>query len=125
MVIIKNRKSGWWEEEMKTANTNEKHHTPKITHTHIYTMKSCWFSMIHLTAKKKREIKAILLIGYELADSDSGNVESSMAKVSIEEEEPVALTVVSSVSQCPRKDCWVVMFALDKALPIQNLVVVV
>lgn len=65
------------------------------------------------------------MIRYELADSDSGNVESSMAKVSIEEEEPVALTVVSSVSQCPRKDCWVFMFALDKALPIQNLVVVV
>lgn len=111
---------------MKTANTNEKHHTPKITHTHIYTMKSCWFSLIHLTAKKKeKKKKAILLIRYELADSDSGNVESSMANGSIEEEEPVALTVVSSVSQCPRKDCWVVMFALDKALPIQNPVVMV
>lgn len=60
---------------------------------------------------------------YELKDNDSGKARSSMTKVSSEEG---GANVVNCcfISQCTTKDCWVAMFPLDKAFPIQNMFVV-
>lgn len=52
----------------------------------------------------------IFLIRYELTDSESANVRLSMTKV--------------SADQRPRKDQWDATCAVNKALPIQNLVMV-
>lgn len=59
---------------------------------------------------------------YELTDNDGGKARSSMKKVS--SEGGASVVNCCFISQCPTKDCWVAMFPLDKALPIQNMVVV-
>lgn len=72
--MTKNRKSDWWEERMKTANTSENITPQKLpihilyvytvcvyihivylyTHTQ-YKMKSCLLSLIHFTAQKREK----------------------------------------------------------------------
>lgn len=71
-VVIKNKKSTWWEERMKTANANESI-TPQKLPLHIYNEEL----LVQLdTPYCQRENEAVLLIMCEQADSDGGNAGS-------------------------------------------------
>lgn len=90
------------EQEMKIANTNEKHHTAIHSYTYIVWEKAAGSASYTLLQQKID----VLLRRYELVDTGE-NVGSSKTMFPIREGGRVALKVVSS-SQCSTKDSRII-----------------